>query len=81
MEARRRLMRAAVLTISTSRAGGEAEDTGGPALAQFLGDLGIEVVATEVLPDSVDAIEPAGPPPDEEHDRHRCEGHDAHTTG
>ena len=42
-------MRAAVLTISTSRAAGEQEDRGGPALARFAERVGAEIAATEVI--------------------------------
>ncbi len=52
-------MRAAILVVSTSRSKGEAEDDGGPALAAFASDLGCEVATVEVVPDDVDAIEPA----------------------
>jgi molybdenum cofactor synthesis domain-containing protein len=48
---------AAVLTISTSRARGEAEDSGGPALARFAESLGVTVVGTEVIPDERELIE------------------------
>ena len=48
---------AACLTISTSRAAGEAEDQGGPALARFAESLGITVVGTEVIPDEQELIE------------------------
>ena len=52
-------MKAAILTISTSRASGEGTDEGGPALAEFARGLGCEIAASEIIPDSVDAIEPA----------------------
>jgi molybdopterin adenylyltransferase len=48
---------AAVLTISTSRARGDAEDSGGPALARFAESLGVTVVGTEVIPDERELIE------------------------
>ncbi|MFN8159445.1 MAG: MogA/MoaB family molybdenum cofactor biosynthesis protein [Solirubrobacterales bacterium] len=44
-------MRAAVLTVSDSRAGGEAEDRSGPLLADYAESLGFEVVEREVVPD------------------------------
>jgi molybdopterin adenylyltransferase len=44
-------MRAAVLTVSTSRAAGSGQDESGPALAQFAAGLGLELVAMEVVPD------------------------------
>ena len=40
-----------MLTISTSRARGDGEDLGGPALAAFAERLGVTVVGTEVIPD------------------------------
>ncbi|MGB2851374.1 MAG: MogA/MoaB family molybdenum cofactor biosynthesis protein [Solirubrobacterales bacterium] len=43
--------RAAVLTISTSRAAGEAVDQGGPALASFAETLGLEVEVRETITD------------------------------
>lgn len=48
---------AAVLTISTSRAGGEGEDRSGPALAEFARGIGATVVGTEVIPDERELIE------------------------
>lgn len=48
---------AAVLTISTSRARGDAEDLGGPALAAFAERTGATVVGTEVIPDQRKLIE------------------------
>lgn len=48
---------AAVLTISSSRARGEGEDLGGPALAAFAERLGAAVVGTEVIPDEQELIE------------------------
>ena len=44
-------LRAAVLTISTSRAAGETSDEGGPALAAFARELGAEVEVEETIPD------------------------------
>lgn len=49
-------IRAVVLTISSSRARGEAEDTGGPALSRYAEGLGAEVTATEVLDDDREEI-------------------------
>ena len=49
-------MRAAVLVVSDSAAAGEREDAGGPLLAKLLGDLGAEVTAVEVVPDTQAAI-------------------------
>lgn len=48
---------AAVLTISTSRARGEGEDEGGPALAAFAERLGARVVGIEVIADERELIE------------------------
>jgi molybdopterin adenylyltransferase len=45
------LGRAAVLTVSTSRAAGEAADEGGPALARFAESLGLVVAAREIVTD------------------------------
>ena len=44
-------MRAAVITVSDSRAAGEAEDESGARLAAFVAELGLEVVAREVIAD------------------------------
>ena len=48
---------AAVLTISTSRAAGEAEDLGGPALAAYAERVGARVIGTELIPDERALIE------------------------
>ncbi|MEZ5075092.1 MAG: MogA/MoaB family molybdenum cofactor biosynthesis protein [Solirubrobacterales bacterium] len=49
--------RAAVLTISSSRArGGEAEDTSGAELAAFAAGIGAEVVARDLIADDRDLI-------------------------
>ena len=50
-------MRAAVLTVSTSKAAGEGEDESGAALASFAEELGAEIAATEVIPDDRARIE------------------------
>jgi molybdenum cofactor synthesis domain-containing protein len=47
---------AVIITVSTSRANGEAEDTGGPALAAYAEGLGARIEASEVLPDDREAI-------------------------
>lgn len=52
-----RAPRAAVITISTSKARGEGVDEGGPALAAFAAGLGAEVVGTEVIGDERELIE------------------------
>ena len=44
-------MRAALLTVSTSKARGEGEDESGSRLAAFAGELGLEIVAREVIAD------------------------------
>ncbi len=44
-------MRAALLTVSTSKARGEGEDESGAALAEFARGLGLEVAAQEIVPD------------------------------
>jgi molybdenum cofactor synthesis domain-containing protein len=51
------VVRAAVLTVSDSRSRGEAEDEGGPRLAEFATSLGAEVVAREIVPDEQPEIE------------------------
>ena len=50
-------MRAAVLTVSDSRAAGEAEDESGARLAEFAESLGAEVVGREAVPDEQAQIE------------------------
>ncbi|MBA2765140.1 MAG: MogA/MoaB family molybdenum cofactor biosynthesis protein [Thermoleophilaceae bacterium] len=50
-------MRAATLTVSTSKAAGDGTDEGGPALAKFIAKLGLELVAAEIVPDDRAAIE------------------------
>lgn len=49
-------MRAAVLTISTSKSADGGRDESGPALAEFLSGVGCDVVATEVIPDERELI-------------------------
>jgi molybdopterin adenylyltransferase len=44
-------MRAAVVTVSTSRSAGEGEDESGPALRQLAVRIGAEVVGTDLVPD------------------------------
>jgi molybdopterin adenylyltransferase len=44
-------MRAAVLSISTSRASGQGTDTSGPKLAELAQSLGAEIAAVELLAD------------------------------
>jgi molybdenum cofactor synthesis domain-containing protein len=49
-------LRAAILTVSTSRAAGEGADESGDALAEFAANLGAEVAGREVIPDDRDLI-------------------------
>ena len=49
-------MRAAILTVSTSRAAGEGADEGGDALAEYAASLGAELAGREVIPDDQDLI-------------------------
>ena len=49
-------MRAAILTVSTSRAAGEGADEGGDALAEYAAALGAEIAGREVIPDDRDLI-------------------------
>ncbi len=49
-------VRAAIVTVSTSVARGEAEDVSGPALARAAEDAGAEIVATDVVADDRNAI-------------------------
>jgi molybdenum cofactor synthesis domain-containing protein len=44
-------MRAAILTVSTSKARGEGEDESGAGLAEFARELGLEVAAQEIVTD------------------------------
>lgn len=50
-------MRAAVITISTSKAAGEGTDESGPALALFAVELGAEIVGSDLVPDDPARIE------------------------
>jgi len=49
-------IRAAVITISDKGAAGLREDTSGPALADALRKMGIEVVSLDIVPDEPDRI-------------------------
>jgi molybdenum cofactor synthesis domain-containing protein len=49
-------MRAAIITISSSR-GRSSEDESGPALAEFARGLGAQIAATEIVPDDRARIE------------------------
>lgn len=44
-------MRAAILTVSTSKSRGEGEDASGTKLAEFVAELGLDIVAREVIAD------------------------------
>ncbi|MDX6583562.1 MAG: molybdopterin adenylyltransferase [Solirubrobacterales bacterium] len=48
--------RAAVITVSTSKAAGEGEDISGPALAAYAERLGAEVLGSEVIEDDRELI-------------------------
>jgi molybdopterin adenylyltransferase len=50
-------VRAAVITISTSKAAGDGEDESGPALAELARKLGAELAGAEVIPDNRGQIE------------------------
>jgi molybdenum cofactor synthesis domain-containing protein len=49
-------MRAALLTVSTSKARGEGADESGTRLAEFVAELGLEVAAREVVADDQETI-------------------------
>ena len=49
--------RAAIVTISTSKAAGEGEDESGPRLAALAQRLGLEVAGQEIVPDERELIE------------------------
>ncbi|HEY7152197.1 MAG TPA: MogA/MoaB family molybdenum cofactor biosynthesis protein [Solirubrobacterales bacterium] len=49
-------MRAALITVSTSRAAGERDDESGERLAEFAGSIGAEIAGREILPDDLEAI-------------------------
>jgi molybdopterin adenylyltransferase len=50
-------MRAAILTISSSRSDRDKPDESGPALARFAQDVGAVVAAAEIVPDKQSEIE------------------------
>src|SRR4030095_10334446 len=50
-------MRAAVVTISSSKAQGEGTDESGPALVEFARSLGAEIEGTDLIPDDRARIE------------------------
>ena len=49
-------MRAAILTVSTSRAAGDGDDSSGERLEQFARELGAEIAAREIVTDDREAI-------------------------
>ena len=49
-------IRAAVLTVSTSRAAGKDGDQGGDALAEYASTLGAQIVGREVVPDDLELV-------------------------
>ena len=49
-------MKAAVITVSTSKAAGEGEDESGPALEELVRSLGLELAGAEVVMDDFEAI-------------------------
>jgi molybdopterin adenylyltransferase len=51
------MMRAALLTVSTSKARGEGEDESGARLAEFARGVGLEVAAQEIVADNRAAVE------------------------
>lgn len=59
-------MRAALLTVSTSKARGEGEDESGARLGEFAAGLGLEITAREIVPDDRATIE--------DRLRHFCDG-------
>jgi molybdopterin adenylyltransferase len=50
-------MRAAIITISSSRSDGKQTDESGPALAEFARSLGAEIAGAEIVPDERSKIE------------------------
>lgn len=50
-------MRAAIITISTSKAAGEGEDEGGPRLVELAEQLGAEIAGVDLIPDERETIE------------------------
>jgi molybdopterin adenylyltransferase len=49
-------IRAAVLTVSTSRAAGKDGDESGDALAEYASTLGAQIVGREVVPDDLELV-------------------------
>ena len=50
-------VRAAIVTVSTSKAGGRGEDRGGPVLVELVLDLGAEIAGADTVPDDREVIE------------------------
>jgi molybdenum cofactor synthesis domain-containing protein len=50
------MARAAVITVSTSKAAGDGVDESGPALEAFVSQLGVELAGSEIVPDDRDRI-------------------------
>jgi molybdopterin adenylyltransferase len=50
-------VRAAIITISTSKAAGEGRDEGGPRLAALAEELGAQIVGRDLIPDDRARIE------------------------
>ena len=50
-------VRAAIVTVSTSRAGGEGQDESGEQLAEFARGMGAEVVGRDLIADKQSSIE------------------------
>lgn len=51
------MMRAAIITISTSKAAGEGEDESGPRLAELAEQLGAQIAGRDLIPDERATIE------------------------
>jgi molybdopterin adenylyltransferase len=51
------MMRAAIITISTSKAAGEGEDESGPRLAELAQQLGAQIAGVDLIPDERATIE------------------------
>jgi len=49
-------MRAVIITISDKGSRGERQDTSGPALAAWLEEKGVEIIANPIVPDEGDMI-------------------------
>ena len=50
------MARAAVITVSTSKAAGDGVDESGPALEAFVAELGLELAGAEIVPDDREQI-------------------------